>query len=186
LFQLCTELYGEISLGLLDELRSRGFASVFMDSSTTVSFSFPGADLTAARPGSMHTFQSGKARVSHHPLLLRNLDWMTSLNIKYSMSTLTRTLLSPSLMAQVTIFPFWVSANRNSQPVIRNQKLVACNSEPGTRNLKLATTLQHGFGRTSYTLPQDFTLFVILAGEDHTTFGRGNWTGLLAKAVWLC
>jgi hypothetical protein len=75
-----------------------------------------------------------------------------------------------------TIFPFWVSSNNSSNStnpsnpitssnpelVTRNSKSEFGCSELVTRNPKPATGLKNGFVELPYTLPQDFTLFVLM------------------------
>jgi len=66
-----------------------------------------------------------------------NLEWIHDLNIRYDASTFDTDPFEPSPEGVRTIFPFWVSSNA-SQP---------------------------GYVELPYTLPQDFTQFVLLREE---------------------
>lgn len=68
------------------------------------------------------------------PSMHYNLDWIHDLNIKYDSSTFDTDPFEPFARGMKTIFPFWVSKNSNSE----------------------------GYIELPYTLPQDFTLFVIM------------------------
>lgn len=68
------------------------------------------------------------------PSMLHNLDWMHALNIRYDASTFDTDPFEPQPDGMGTIFPFWVS---NGRP-------------------------EAGYVELPYTLPQDFTLFVVL------------------------
>jgi glycosyltransferase involved in cell wall biosynthesis len=70
--------------------------------------------------------------------MLRNLQWFHDLNISYDASTFDTDPFEPQPDGANTIFPFWVPAREN-----RN----------GGRG---------GYMELPYTLPQDFTLFVLL------------------------
>lgn len=68
------------------------------------------------------------------PCVQSNLDWMHDLNVLYDASTFDTDPLEPKPDGVGTIFPFWV---------------------PGLNGNK-------GFVEIPYTLPQDFSLFIIL------------------------
>ncbi len=67
------------------------------------------------------------------PAMHHNLDWIHELNIEYDASTFDTDPFEPQPEGMRTIFPFWVSKD-------------------GT---------QEGYVELPYTLPQDFTLFVL-------------------------
>jgi hypothetical protein len=67
------------------------------------------------------------------PSMLHNLDWIHGLDIMYDSSTFDTDPFEPQPDGVGTIFPFWVSSGNGSE----------------------------GFIEIPYTLPQDFTLFVI-------------------------
>jgi hypothetical protein len=68
------------------------------------------------------------------PSMIRNLDWMHELAIKYDSSTFDTDPFEPQPDGVRTIFPFWVQNGSKSK----------------------------GFVELPYTLPQDFTLFVLM------------------------
>jgi hypothetical protein len=67
------------------------------------------------------------------PAMHHNLDWIHDLNVQYDASTFDTDPFEPQVDGVGTIFPFWVSNNSNA-----------------------------GFIELPYTLPQDFTLFVLM------------------------
>ena len=79
------------------------------------------------------------------PSMHHNLDWMHALNIKHAISTFDTDPFEPQPDSAGTIFPFWV---QNNSSEIR-QKGAFCKG-------------LNGFVELPYTLPQDFTLFVIM------------------------
>ena len=68
------------------------------------------------------------------PSMLGNLEWINALNIEYDASTFETDPFEPKPFGVQTIFPFWVEKNKNG----------------------------NGFVELPYTLPQDFTLYVIM------------------------
>jgi hypothetical protein len=123
------------------------------------------------------------------PSMHRNLDWIHDLNIEYDASTFDTDPFEPQPDGVGTIFPFWVTATRNpgiagglrseaKTAALQHRNTVAPNNpinpsnpsnstnssnpELGTRNSKPETVLKNGFIELPYTLPQDFTLFVIM------------------------
>lgn len=68
------------------------------------------------------------------PAMHHNLEWLHALNIDYDASTFDTDPFEPQSDGVRTIFPFWVSGNNS----------------------------QNGYLELPYTLPQDFTLFIIL------------------------
>jgi hypothetical protein len=89
------------------------------------------------------------------PSMGRNLDWIRDLNIEYDASTFDTDPFEPQPEGVATIFPFLVPGVPNPQPEFGY-------SEPGTRNPKPETVLRNGYIELPYTLPQDFTLFVLM------------------------
>ena len=71
----------------------------------------------------------------YSPATIHNLDWLHNLNIEYDSSTFDTDPFEPQPKGTETIFPFWVNDVKNKQK---------------------------GYIEIPYTLPQDFTLFVIL------------------------
>jgi hypothetical protein len=66
--------------------------------------------------------------------MYHNLEWIHDLNIEYDASTFDTDPFEPQPDGMQTIFPFWVQKNESGK----------------------------GFVELPYTLPQDFTLFVLL------------------------
>ncbi len=67
-----------------------------------------------------------------------NLEWIHDLEIEYDASTFDTDPFEPQPDGMQTIFPFWVQGNSN----------------------------QKGYIELPYTLPQDFTLFVLMQERD--------------------
>ncbi|HEX8950104.1 MAG TPA: hypothetical protein VF790_14145, partial [Dissulfurispiraceae bacterium] len=67
------------------------------------------------------------------PSMLHNLEWIHDLDIKYDASTFDTDPFEPQPTGMGTIFPFWVGKNGTTE----------------------------GYVELPYTLPQDFTLFVL-------------------------
>jgi glycosyltransferase involved in cell wall biosynthesis/peptidoglycan/xylan/chitin deacetylase (PgdA/CDA1 family) len=89
--------------------------------------------------------------------MLHNLDWMHELDIQYDSSTFDTDPFEPQPQGLNTIFPFWVPRAAPS---------------PRPR----PSTLGPGYAELPYTLPQDFTLFLLL-GERHPDiwFQKLDW-----------
>lgn len=68
------------------------------------------------------------------PSMQRNLEWLQDLNIEYDASTFDTDPFEPQPNGVGTIFPFWVNVS----------------------------AAKHGYVELPYTLPQDFTLFVLM------------------------
>ena len=68
------------------------------------------------------------------PAMLHNLEWMPALNMKYATSTFDTDPFEPQPDGVGTIFPFWVPQN----------------------------AFPKGYLEVPYTLPQDFTLYIIM------------------------
>lgn len=78
------------------------------------------------------------------PSMYHNLDWIHYLDIEYDMSTFDTDPLEPQPDGVGTIFPFWVAGDSPNS----------------------------GYVELPYTLPQDFTLFVILGENNIDTWKR--------------
>jgi len=79
--------------------------------------------------------------------MLRNLDWLHDLDMQYDASTFDTDPFEPQPQGHHTIFPFWVPRPTGSS---MNGQHSAINSS------------SRGYVELPYTLPQDFTLFVLL------------------------
>ncbi len=78
------------------------------------------------------------------PSMLHNLEWIHGLNIEYDSSTFDTDPFEPQPDGIGRIFPLWVSRNGSG----------------------------HGYVELPYTLPQDFTLFVILREQSIDVWKR--------------
>ena len=74
----------------------------------------------------------------HSPSMQNNLEWTHDLNIEYDSSTFDTDPFEPQNEGIGSIFPFWVKNKSNGE----------------------------GYVELPFTLPQDFTLFVLLKEED--------------------
>jgi hypothetical protein len=94
---------------------------------------------------SRKTFKEGAARINRYlkdwqsvgfvsPSMHRNLDWIHDLNVEYDASTFDTDPFEPQPEGMGAIFPFWVQDGNAAK----------------------------GFVELPYTLPQDFTLFVLM------------------------
>jgi hypothetical protein len=81
-----------------------------------------------------HYLKHWKSVGFRSPAMHHNLEWIHHLDIQYDMSTFDTDPYEPQSDGVSTIFPFWVD---------------------GTSN-------QNGYVELPYTLPQDFTLFVLM------------------------
>jgi len=122
---------------------------------------------------SRKTFLEQAARINHYlkdwksvgfvsPSMHRNLDWVHDLNLEYDASTFDTDPFEPQPEGVSTIFPFWVPATRNPLPEFGCSEAGTPARPAGGRNSKPETVLRNGFIELPYTLPQDFTLFVIV------------------------
>ena len=76
--------------------------------------------------------------------MFRNLEWIHQLDIEYDASTFDTDPFEPQPAGRNTIFPIWVP-------------------QPATSHLYRATFSKNGgYVELPYTLPQDFTLFLLL------------------------
>ena len=79
--------------------------------------------------------------------MLRNLDWLHDLDVQYDASTFDTDPFEPQPQGRHTIFPFWVP-NPNGESIRYQRPTIKSSSS--------------GYVELPYTLPQDFTLFVLL------------------------
>lgn len=83
------------------------------------------------------------------PAMHHNLQWIHKLDIKYDLSTFDTDPFEPQSDGMKTIFPFWVSKNSNE-----------------TAN---------GYWEFPYTLVQDFTLFILMNGNNDIWEKKVDW-----------
>jgi peptidoglycan/xylan/chitin deacetylase (PgdA/CDA1 family) len=79
--------------------------------------------------------------------MLRNLDWLHDLDVQYDASTFDTDPFEPQPQGRHTIFPFWIP-NPNGESIRHQHSPINSSS--------------NGYVELPYTLPQDFTLFVLL------------------------
>jgi len=87
--------------------------------------------------------------------MLHKLDWLHELNIQYDASTFDTDPFEPQPEGRHTIFPFWVPATVPQKP--EGNSSGAIHSPCSTFG-----RLRTGYVELPYTLPQDFTLFLLL------------------------
>ena len=87
--------------------------------------------------------------------MLHKLDWLHELSIQYDASTFDTDPFEPQPDGRHTIFPFWVPA-----PGV--QKSGANRLGASQKPSSTAGMLRAGYVELPYTLPQDFTLFLLL------------------------
>ena len=90
------------------------------------------------------------------PAMHHNLDWIGELDIEYDLSTFDTDPFEPQPDGVGTIFPFWVPNKRHKKG---------------------------GYLELPYTLPQDFTPFVLMR-EKTIKIWQEKPIGLLKMAVW--
>jgi hypothetical protein len=83
------------------------------------------------------------------PAMHHNLEWMTALNIEYDLSTFDTDPFEPQSDGVKTIYPFWAGGKHSDDSYIE----------------------------MPYTLPQDFTLFVLMKERDISVWKK--------KAEWI-
>jgi peptidoglycan/xylan/chitin deacetylase (PgdA/CDA1 family) len=82
------------------------------------------------------------------PAMHHNLEWMTTLNIEYDLSTFDTDPFEPQSDGVNTIYPFQIDGKQ----------------------------LGNGYIEMPYTLPQDFTLFVLMKEQDIKIWiNKANW-----------
>ncbi|OGW37717.1 MAG: hypothetical protein A2Y97_13365 [Nitrospirae bacterium RBG_13_39_12] len=139
---------------------------------------------------SRKTFEKQAVRINHYlkdwksvgfvsPSMHNNLDWISRLDIKHDCSTFDTDPFEPKPDGIGTIFPFWVPRNNSSNPsnpMNSNNPMDSSNLDPLSINLSPSSSNQNdpmrsalcamrysdGFIELPYTLPQDFTLFVLM------------------------
>jgi hypothetical protein len=133
-FNFVPERYGVVSLDLLAELKQRGFG-IGVHGLKHDGKLFSSKKIFDERAPQINAYlQKWGTRGFTTPSMIRNHDWMHALDMDHCVSTFDTDPFEPEPEGIGTIFPFWVQGE-----------------SPGKRFLELP-----------YTLPQDFTLFVLL------------------------
>ena len=135
-FNIVPEKY-QVSLSLIEDLKNRGFEVGVhgLNHDGKLFFSRKVFDYRSKRIN--HYLQKWGSTGFTSPSMLCNLDWMHGLKMTHSTSTYDTDPFEPQQNPVRTIFPFWV---------------------PNTSIKKRPS----GFVELPYTLPQDFTLFILM------------------------
>jgi predicted glycosyltransferase len=138
---------------------------------------------------SRKAFQRSAERINHYlkdwgavgfrsAFMLRRLEWLDDLRIKYDASTFDTDPFEPQPDGVDTIFPFWVPAAHSQMPT--NKSGLGNPSKMGGPKLGDAIGLSRpasiwtdrGYCELPYTLVQDFSLFVVLRQPTIETWTR--------------
>ncbi len=146
-FNFVAERY-KISKKLFDEIRLRGFGiGVHGLKHDGKLFSNKKIFLKRAKKINKYLSEWGTCGFSA-PSMLRNLHWMQDLNIEYATSTFDTDPFEPQPDGVKRIFPFWVQTDAS----------------------------KHGYIEIPYTMPQDFTLFIIMKEKNTDVWkNKLNW-----------
>ena len=137
-FNFVPERYGKVSLGLLNELKGRGFG-----------IGVHGLKHDGKLFSSRTTFNERALKINSYlkawdtrcfttPSMIRNHQWMHELGVDFCISTFDTDPFEPQSEGAGTIFPYWVQDGATG----------------------------HRFLELPYTLVQDFTLFVLLGDKN--------------------
>lgn len=133
-FNFVPERYADIDIGLLDELKRRGFG-IGVHGLKHDGKLFSCKEIFDESAPRINTYlEKWGTRSFTAPSMIRNHEWMHELDMNFCVSTFDTDPFEPQSDGAGTIFPYWV---------------------PGR-------SADHGFLELPYTLVQDFTLFVIL------------------------
>jgi hypothetical protein len=147
-FNFVPERYGVVEVRLLDELKRRGFG-VGVHGLKHDGKLFSSKKIFDERAPRINAYlKKWGTRGFTTPSMIRNHDWMHTLDIDHCVSTFDTDPFEPQPDAVGTIFPF----------VVRRKPDAPASSTPGLP----ASQLPSFFVELPYTLPQDSTLFMIL------------------------
>lgn len=133
-FNFVPERYGEISLDLIAELKGRGFG-VGVHGLKHDGKLFSSKKIFIQRAVKINKYLNRwQCRGFSSPSMHHRPEWLTELDIEYSISTFDTDPFEPQPDGVITIFPIWV-----------------VNQETGREYMEMP-----------YTIPQDSTLFIIL------------------------
>jgi hypothetical protein len=137
-FNFVPERYGQVSIDLLNELKSRGFG-IGVHGLKHDGKLFSSRKIFNERAPRINSYlQAWGTRGFTTPSMIRNHEWMHDLDMDFCTSTFDTDPFEPQSDGAGTIFPYWVQ-----------------NESTG-----------HGFLELPYTLVQDFTLFVLLGEKN--------------------
>jgi peptidoglycan/xylan/chitin deacetylase (PgdA/CDA1 family) len=134
--------------GLFDELRANGFEIGLHGLNHHENLFKTYDNFEAQVPRINKYLKDWGAAGFRTPSMYHNLDWMHDLEIEYDSSTFDIDPFEPQPDGAGTIFPFWVANNRG----------------------------MGGYVELPYTLPQDFTLFILMKEKNIQIWKRKlNW-----------
>jgi len=146
-FNFVAERY-RISPSLLDEIKARGFG-LGVHGLKHDGKLFSSRELFLQRAEKINQYLSAwGTRGFSSPSMLRNFKWMLDLNIDYGTSSFDTDPFEPQPDGIKKIFPFWVNGAHT----------------------------QKAYLELPYTMPQDFTLFVLMKEKDTRIWeSKLNW-----------
>ena len=145
-FNFVPERYGVVEVGLLDELKRRGFG-IGVHGLKHDGKLFSSKKIFDERAPRINAYlKKWGTRGFTTPSMIRNHDWMHALDMDHCVSTFDTDPFEPQPDAVGTIFPFVVRRKPDAS------------SSPRPPSLQLPSF----FVELPYTLPQDSTLFMIL------------------------
>jgi hypothetical protein len=132
-FNFVPERYTNVDVGLLNELKRRGFG-VGVHGLKHDGKLFNSIEIFKERAARINTYlEEWDTRAFTTPSMIRNHEWMHELNMDFCVSSFDTDPFEPQSDGAGTIFPYWVQRDSSG----------------------------HRFLEMPYTLAQDFTLFVI-------------------------
>ena len=169
-FNFVAEKY-YVSQELIKDLKNRGFevCNHGLNHDGKLFFSREVFEERAKRIN--HYLQKWDAKGFTSPSMHHNLDWMHALNIMHSTSTFDTDPFEPQPDAVGTIFPLWVQNNSHAMQSFEPVGTKRRSRSSGTQRLVRPRRIDEnrtfseglkGYVELPYTLPQDFTLFILM------------------------
>ena len=137
-FNIVPERY-RVSLNLIEEIKKRGFEVGVHGLNHDGKLFFSKSIFKKRTPKINSYLKKWNSKGFTSPSMHHNLDWMHMLNIDHSTSTFDTDPYEPQPDGIGTIFPIWIEKKKNKK----------------------------GFLELPYTLPQDFTLFILMRKKDN-------------------
>ena len=148
-FNIVPEKYS-VSPNLIEDLKNRGFEVGVHGLNHDGKLFFSKKIFNQRAKRINHYLQKWCSKNFTSPSMLCNLDWMHALKISHSTSTFDTDPFEPQQNPVRTIFPFWV------------QNKVY----PGIDQKGVFSEGLKGYVELPYTLPQDFTLFILMKEQN--------------------
>jgi len=146
----------EVPSQLRDELTSNGFEVGIHDLKHDGRLFLSRREFSRKAARINRYLRDWKATGFRSGFMLHKLDWLHELDIQYDASTFDTDPFEPQPEGRHTIFPFWVPAPGTAGTLGVGQ--VGANRKPGPTSCMRRA----GYVELPYTLPQDFTLFLLL------------------------